>query len=50
MEFDSFSMFRVVFDEIDRLNVAYHNNFYNFNRYNAAKRVALVESKLCDEF
>lgn len=50
MEFDSFSMFRVVFDEIDRLNAAYHNNFYDFNRHPAAKRVTLTESKLCDEF
>ena len=43
-------MFRVVFDEIERLNVAYHNNFYDFNRHPGAKRVTMVESKLCDEF
>ena len=39
MEFDSFAMFRIVFDEIDRLNSAYHNNFFDFNRHNPAKRV-----------
>ena len=50
MEFDSFAMFRIVFDEIERLNVAYHNNFFDFNRHTALKRVAMVESKLCDEF
>lgn len=49
-EFDSFATFRVVFDEIDRLNIAYHNNFFDFNRFTALKRVALYEAKLCDEF
>ena len=34
-EFDSFATFRVVFDEIDRLNIAYHNNFFDFNRFTA---------------
>ena len=50
MEFDSFAMFRIVFDEIDRLNTAYHNNFFDFNRLPPAKRVTQVEQKLCDEF
>ena len=49
-EFDSFATFRVVFDEIERLNIAYHNNFFDFNRYTPLKRVSLYEAKLVDEF
>jgi len=30
-EFDSFSVFSLVFDEIERLNLAFHENFFTFN-------------------
>lgn len=38
-EFDSFSMFRIVYDEIERFNKHYYDNFFNFNRDTAAKRL-----------
>jgi hypothetical protein len=38
-EFDSFSLYRVVFDEIGRLNQTYYDNFFNINRKAAEKRL-----------
>ena len=38
-EFDSFSIFSLVFDEIDRLNVAFHEQFYSFNQDIPSKRI-----------
>ena len=38
-EFDSFSFFRVVFDEIGRMNQTYYDNFFNMNRKAAEKRL-----------
>jgi hypothetical protein len=38
-EFDSFSIFSLVFDEIERLNVAFHEQFYTFNQDIPAKRI-----------
>jgi len=38
-EFDSFSIFRVVFDEIDRLGHAYFDNFFKFNHHTGANRL-----------
>jgi hypothetical protein len=31
-EYDSFSVFRIVYDEIDRFNVHYYDNFFAFNK------------------
>lgn len=38
-EFDSFAVYRLVYDEIDRLNQHYYDNFFNFNRDTPAKRL-----------
>tara|TARA_B110000285_G_scaffold214596_1_gene260128 strand:+ start:582 stop:917 length:336 start_codon:yes stop_codon:yes gene_type:complete len=39
MEYDSFSKYRIVNEEIERLNVHYFDNFFNFNKDTIAKRV-----------
>lgn len=31
-EFDAFSKYRIVNEEIERLNVHFFDNFYNFNK------------------
>ena len=31
-EYDSFAVYRLVYDEIDRLNQHYYDNFFAFNR------------------
>jgi hypothetical protein len=38
-DFDSFSVYRLVYDEIDRLNQHYYDNFFNFNRDTPLKRL-----------
>jgi hypothetical protein len=38
-EFDSFAVYRLVYDEIDRLNQHYYDNFFNFNRDTPIKRL-----------
>lgn len=39
MEYDSFSKYRIVNEEIERLNVHYFDNFFSFNKDTIAKRV-----------
>lgn len=48
-EFDSFSIFSLVFDEIDRLNVAFHETFYTFNHDLPARRLERKEQDLVNE-
>lgn len=38
-EYDSFAVYRLVYDEIDRLNQHYYDNFFNFNRDTPLKRL-----------
>lgn len=38
-EYDSFAVYRLVYDEIDRLNQHYYDNFFNFNRDTPSKRL-----------
>jgi hypothetical protein len=42
-EFDSFSIFSLVFDEIDRLNIAFYETFYTFNHDLPARRLERKE-------
>lgn len=37
-EYDSFSKYRIVNEEIERLNVTYFDNFFNLNRDTPLKR------------
>lgn len=39
LEYDSFAVYRLVYDEIDRLNTHYYDNFFNFNRDTPIKRL-----------
>ncbi len=38
-EYDSFAVYRLVYDEIDRLNQHFYDNFFSFNRDTPNKRV-----------
>lgn len=38
-EYDSFAVYRLVYDEIDRLNQHYYDNFFAFNRDTPNKRL-----------
>jgi hypothetical protein len=38
-EYDSFAVYRLVYDEVDRLNQHFYDNFFNFNRDTSLKRV-----------
>lgn len=49
-ELDSFAMFRIVFDQIDRLNKACYNNYIRFNRASPFERVSFTELKMVEEF
>lgn len=50
-EFDSFAVYRLVYDEIDRLNQHYYDNFFNFNRDTPAKRLeGRTEQDLIEAF
>lgn len=49
-ELDSFAMFRIVFDQIDRLNKSCYNNFIRFNMSSPCDRLAFTEQKMVDEF
>jgi len=49
-ELDSFAMFRLVFDQIERLNSACYNNFIRFNRATPFERVSFTELKMVEEF
>ena len=43
-------MFRIVFDQIDRLNRSCYNNFIRFNMSTAYDRLSFTEQKMVDEF
>ena len=48
-ENDSFSYFRIIFDEIPRFNQTYFDNFFNLNRKPAEKRLEqLTEHNMFD--
>jgi len=49
-ELDSFAMFRLVFDQIERLNSACYSNFIRFNRATPFERVSFTELKMVEEF
>lgn len=49
-EYDSFSKYRIVNEEIERLNVHYFDNFFNINRDTAQKRQQRTEQELIDAF
>jgi len=48
-EFDSFTIFSLVFDEIDRLNLAFHQQFFMFNQDTASRRIERKEHDLINE-
>jgi hypothetical protein len=50
-EYDSFAVYRLVYDEIDRLNQHFYDNFFSFNRDTPLKRVEMrTEQDLIDAF
>ena len=49
-ELDSFAMFRLVFEQIERLNRACYNNFIRFNRATPFERQSFTELKMVEEF
>ena len=49
-EYDSFSTYRLVVDEADRLNQTYFNNFFGLNRGPHEKRMQLTEDAVNSEF
>ena len=50
LEFDGFSKYRMVNEEIERLNTHYFDNFFSFNRDTPAKRMQRTEMELIDAF
>lgn len=49
-EFDSFSKYRIVNEEIERLNVHFFDNFFNFNKDSIQKRQQRTEYELVEHF
>ena len=49
-ELDSFSMFRIVLHQLERLNRECYNNFIRFNRATPFERVSFTELKMVEEF
>lgn len=49
-EYDSFATFRIVFDEIERFNKHYYDNFFAFNKNTPLKRLERTEQDLIDSF
>jgi len=49
-EYDSFSKYRIVNEEIERLNVTYFDNFFNLNRDTPPKRQQRTEHELIEAF
>ncbi len=48
-ENDSFSLFRIIFDEIPRFNQTYYDTFFNLNRKPAEKRlIQCTEQSILD--
>lgn len=51
LEYDSFAVYRLVYDEVDRLNQHYYDNFFNFNRDTPLKRLECrTEHDLIESF
>jgi hypothetical protein len=50
MEYDSFSKYRIVNEEIERLTVHYFDNFFNYNKDAPAKRQQKKEVDLIEAF
>jgi hypothetical protein len=49
-EYDSFAKYRMVNEEIERLNLYFFDNFFAFNRDTATKRQQRTEQELIDAF
>lgn len=49
-EYDSFAMFRIVYDEIDRFNQHYYDNFFSINKDTPLKRLERTEQDLIEAF
>ena len=49
-ELDSFSMFRILFSKVGKLNGECYNNFIRFNKATPFERVSFTELKIVDEF
>lgn len=50
-DYDAFAVYRLVYDEIDRLNQHYYDNFFNFNRDTPIKRLECrTENDLIESF
>lgn len=49
-EYDSFSKYRIVNEEIERLNLTYFDNFFNLNRDDHKKRTQRTEHELIEAF
>ncbi|CDW75335.1 UNKNOWN [Stylonychia lemnae] len=49
-EYDSFAIFRIVYDEIDRFNKHYYDNFFAFNKDTPLKRLERTEQDLIEAF
>lgn len=49
-EFDSFSKYRIVNEEIERLGITFFDNFYNFNKDTIQKRQQRREFHLIEAF
>ena len=48
--YDSFAVYRIVYDEIDRLNQQYYDNFFTFNKDTPLKRLERREQDLIEAF
>jgi hypothetical protein len=42
-EYDAFAIFRIVYDEIDRYNQHFYENFFSFNKDTPLKRIERTE-------
>lgn len=49
-DLDSFSMHRIVFYEMERLNETFFHNFLTFNRHSAQKRLLSTPAQLTQAF
>lgn len=49
-DYDAFTKYRTVSEEIIRLNTHYFDNFYNFNKDAPAKRTQRTEHDLIESF
>ena len=49
-EYDSFAIYRMVYDEVDRFNQHFYDNFFALNRDNPAKKRDRTEYDLIESF